>query len=73
MRRIHFLKENIMTTHLRKPDFSGTYCGAGGRTTGSKDAAECRRCRKAAGLGAYDALGALRGLVVIQQPTSKSS
>jgi hypothetical protein len=57
-------------THLRKPDWTGTYCNTKAkgqiRTTGTPTAAECTRCRKAAGLGKYNALEALAGIVKVQ-------
>lgn len=57
-----------MTNHLLKSDGSGPECGSKAarlRLTMTPDSADCKRCRKARGLGAFDDLAALRGLVVI--------
>lgn len=57
-------------THLAKPDWSGTYCNTKAkgyvRTTATPAAAECTRCRRATGLGKYNALEALSGIVKVQ-------
>jgi len=57
-------------THLTKPDWSGTYCNTKAkgyvRMTATPTAAECSRCRKAFGLGKYNALEALAGIVKVQ-------
>lgn len=57
----------MSTTHLRTPQ-GGTACNTKAtgaiRTTATHEAVECARCRKAAGLGKYDAQAALEGLVV---------
>lgn len=57
----------MSTTHLRTPQ-GVTACNTKStgaiRTTANPEAVECARCRKAAGLGKYDAQAALEGLVV---------
>lgn len=58
----------MSTTHLRKPDWSGLYCKSQSkralRSTTNPASAECSRCRKAAGLGAYSGLDAIKSMVV---------
>jgi len=54
-----------MKTHLRPPGGGRSYCGAIGYTTASPAGTDCKRCRKAVGLGAYNALDALAGILRI--------
>jgi hypothetical protein len=62
------MKHRFPATHLRRPDWSGVYCKSAARavrSTGTPGSADCARCRKAAGLGKYNALDAIRSLVTI--------
>lgn len=61
-----------MIVHLRAASApSGAECGSTSKRmylTSNPDSADCKRCRKARGLGAFDDLAALRGLVVLAPP-----